>query len=85
MGASGCVWSCTARIQGIFFVELVQTCDKEKLPILVGVTSISSEILVKKNNNKFNGRWPFLFNTVIDGLDLRELEMSGRKYTCQIP
>ena len=31
-----------------FLVELVQTCDKEKLPILVGVTSISSEILVKK-------------------------------------
>ena len=36
MGASGCVWSCTARIQGKVFVELVQTCDKEKLPILVG-------------------------------------------------
>ena len=26
-------------------------------------------------------RWSFLFNAVIDGLDLRELEMSGRKYT----
>ena len=47
----------------------------------MGVTSISSEILVKNNNNKFNARWPFLFNAVIDGLDLRELEMSRRKYT----
>lgn len=35
----------------------------------------------EKNNDRFNARWPFLFNAIIDGLDLRELEMSGRKYT----
>ena len=81
MGASGCVWSCTARIQGKVFVELVQTCDKEKLPILVGGDFNIIRSPSEKNNNKFNARWPFLFNAVIDGLDLRELEMSGRKYT----
>ena len=34
-----------------------------------------------KNNDNFDSRWPFLFNAIIDGLNLRELEMSGRKYT----
>jgi hypothetical protein len=35
----------------------------------------------EKNNNNFDGKWPFLFNAVIDSLDLRELELSGRKFT----
>jgi hypothetical protein len=35
----------------------------------------------EKNNDNFNHRWPFLFNTVIDGLNLKALEMSGRKFT----
>jgi hypothetical protein len=35
----------------------------------------------EKNNDRFNDRWPFLFNAIIDGLNLRELEMSGRKFT----
>jgi hypothetical protein len=34
---------------------------------------------VKKNKENFDGRWSFLFNCVIDGLNLRELEMSGRR------
>jgi len=33
----------------------------------------------EKNNNNYNDRWPFLFNAVIDTLNMRELEMSGRK------
>jgi hypothetical protein len=36
---------------------------------------------VKKNNDRFEERWPFLFNVAIDCLDLREIEMSGRKFT----
>jgi endonuclease/exonuclease/phosphatase family metal-dependent hydrolase len=35
----------------------------------------------EKNNDRFEERWPFLFNAVIDSLDLREIEMSGRKFT----
>ncbi|KAG2609329.1 hypothetical protein PVAP13_4KG016700, partial [Panicum virgatum] len=50
-----------------FLTELVQACNKEN----------PSE----KNNSRYDDRWPFLFNAIIDGLDLRELEMSGRKYT----
>jgi hypothetical protein len=35
----------------------------------------------EKNKDNFEHRWPFLFNCVIDGLNFRELEMSGRRYT----
>jgi hypothetical protein len=34
-----------------------------------------------KNNNNFNGRWPFMFNAIIESLDLREIMLSGRQYT----
>jgi endonuclease/exonuclease/phosphatase family metal-dependent hydrolase len=35
----------------------------------------------EKNNTRYEDRWPFLFNAVINSLDLRELELSGRQYT----
>jgi hypothetical protein len=35
----------------------------------------------EKNNGHYNVRWPFLFNIVIDGLNLMELQMLDRKYT----
>jgi hypothetical protein len=36
---------------------------------------------IEKNNDHYNARGAFLFNAVIDGLNLRELQMPGRKYT----
>ena len=35
----------------------------------------------EKNNSNYSDRWPFLFNAVIDTLNLRELELTGRKFT----
>jgi hypothetical protein len=61
--------------------ELVQACNKEKLPLLLGGDFNIIRNPSEKNNARFDDRWPFLFNAIIDGLDLRELEMSGRKYT----
>ena len=34
----------------------------------------------EKNNDNFDGRWSFMFNTIIESLDLREIELSGRKF-----
>ena len=71
------------KFKEAFLTELVNTCSKESLPLLVGgggdfnIIRNSSE----KSNDKFNGKWPFLFNAVIDSLNLRELLMSGRKFT----
>jgi hypothetical protein len=64
-----------------FLTELVQSCSDEKLPLCIGgdfnIVRNSSE----KNNDRFEERWPFLFNAVIDSLDLREIELSCRKFT----
>ncbi|KAJ1290602.1 hypothetical protein BS78_02G256700 [Paspalum vaginatum] len=35
----------------------------------------------EKNNDRFNCRWHFLFNVVIDSFDLREIDLTGRQYT----
>jgi hypothetical protein len=35
----------------------------------------------EKNNDNFNAYWPFIFNAIIETLDLREIIMSGRQFT----
>lgn len=35
----------------------------------------------EKNNDRYNARWPFLFNVVIDSFDLREIALMGRQYS----
>jgi hypothetical protein len=61
--------------------ELVQTCSAENLPLLVGGDFNIIRSPHEKNNNSYEDKWPFLFNDVINNLDLRELELSGRQYT----
>jgi hypothetical protein len=64
-----------------FLTELVHSCNHERLPLCIGgdfnIIRNSSE----KSNDRFEERWPFLFNAVIDSLDLREIDLSGRKFT----
>jgi exonuclease III len=64
-----------------FLTELVRTCSKENLPMVIGGDFNIIRSPSEKNNDKYDGKWPFLFNAIIDSLDLREVEMSGRKYT----
>jgi hypothetical protein len=64
-----------------FLTELVNMCSWEALPILIDGNFNIRRNLDKKNKDSYNSKWPFLFNVVIDGLNLRELEMLGRKYT----
>lgn len=64
-----------------FLVELVNSCNKEALPILLGGDFNIIRNPTEKNNDNYSEKWPFLFNAVIDSLDLRELELTGRKFT----
>jgi hypothetical protein len=64
-----------------FLTELVHLISHERLPVLVGGDFNILRHAHEKNKDNFDQRWPFLFNCVIDGLNLRELEMSGRRYT----
>jgi hypothetical protein len=43
----------------------------------VGQQRVAEE---KHNKDSLEYQWPFRFNSVIDGLNLRELEMSGRRF-----
>jgi hypothetical protein len=62
--------------------ELVQAYSKENLPLCVGGDfNIIIRKAAEKNNDRFEGRWHFLFNVIIDRLDLWEIEMSGWKFT----
>jgi hypothetical protein len=64
-----------------FLSELVQLVNKETLPIVLGGDFNIMRLPDEKNKDIFGHRWPFLFNAVIDGLSLKELEMSGRQFT----
>jgi hypothetical protein len=56
-------------------------CSHENLLLLIGGGYNILRHPLEKNNDRYNECWPFLFNTIIDGLNVRELKMSGRKYT----
>jgi hypothetical protein len=56
-----------------FLVELVNMCSHESLPLMIGGDFNIMRRSEEKNNDRFNNRWPFLFNDVIDGLNLWEL------------
>jgi hypothetical protein len=61
---------------------MVRMCESQKLPILVGGDFINIiRRQEEKNNDNFNARWPFLFNVIIETLDLREIIMSGKQFT----
>jgi hypothetical protein len=47
------------------------------LPLLVGDDFNIIRNLQEKNNDRYNDRWSFLFNAVIDSLDLWELDLSN--------
>ena len=35
----------------------------------------------EKHNDNFDARWPFIFNVIIENLDLWEIALSGRQFT----
>jgi hypothetical protein len=51
------------------------------LPLLIGGDFNIIRRKEEKNNNNFNTRWPFMFNAIIESLDLREIALSGRQFT----
>jgi hypothetical protein len=65
----------------MFLAELVRLGSQESLPLVIGGDFNILRCPSEKNKDNFDQRWPFLFNAVIDGLSLKELEMSGRRFT----
>lgn len=48
-----------------FLADLVRICGAERLPILVGGDFNIIRRREEKNNDNFDGRWSFMFNTII--------------------
>jgi exonuclease III len=64
-----------------FLSELVRMCEVESLPMLLAGDFNILRRKEDKNNNNFNPHWPFVFNAIIESLNLREIALSGRQYT----
>lgn len=64
-----------------FLAELVRACQQNPLPTLIGGDFNILRSSLEKNNDRFNDRWPFLFNAVIDSFDLRGIALTGRQFT----
>ena len=61
-----------------FLAELVRVCELETLPMIIGGDFNIMRRQEDKNKANFNLYWPFVFNAIIESLDLREIELSGR-------
>jgi endonuclease/exonuclease/phosphatase family metal-dependent hydrolase len=64
-----------------FLTKLVHEHAEKSLPLLIGGDFNIIRNPNEKNNDNYDDRWPFLFNAIINGLNLREIKMSGRKFT----
>jgi endonuclease/exonuclease/phosphatase family metal-dependent hydrolase len=64
-----------------FLAKLVRICENERLPLMVGGDFNIIRRKEEKNNDNFYARWPFIFNAIIESLDLREIVLSGRQFT----
>jgi hypothetical protein len=64
-----------------FLAELARICDDDSLPIMVGGDFNIIRRQEEKNNTNFNAKWPFVFNAIIESLNLREIALSGRQFT----
>jgi exonuclease III len=65
----------------LFLTEMANVCSKETLPYIIGGDFNILRRPEDKNKDNFDSKWPNLFNMVIQSLDIREIEMSGRQYT----
>jgi hypothetical protein len=64
-----------------FLRELVNLAKDNPHPIILGVDFNLLRYPEKKSKGRFETHWPFLFNVVIDNLDLREVTLVGRQFT----
>ena len=64
-----------------FLHELVNIAKHNPHPIIIGGDFNLLRFPHEKSRGRFDNHWPFLFNAVIDSLDLREISMVGRQFT----
>jgi hypothetical protein len=63
-----------------FLWELVNLAKDNPHPIIIGGDFNLLRYPHEKSRGRFYTHWPFLFNAVIDSLDLRAVSMGGRQF-----
>jgi hypothetical protein len=58
-----------------FLRELVNLAKDNQYPMIIGGDFNLLRFQHKKSKSHFDNHWPFLFNAVIDSLDLKEVAM----------
>jgi hypothetical protein len=61
--------------------EFVNLAKDNQYPMIIGDDFNLLRFQHEKSMGHFDIHWPFLFNAVIDSLDLREVAMVGRQFT----
>jgi hypothetical protein len=74
------LWPDSIRKKEMFLSKLVRMGNHETLPLVIGGDFNFLRFSSEKNKDNFDHPWPFLFNAVIDGLCLKELDMTGRQF-----
>lgn len=64
-----------------FLVELSEVLGINAHPFVVGGDFNLIRKIDERNKQKASNKWSFLFNGIIENWSLRDLEMSGRKFT----
>jgi hypothetical protein len=64
-----------------FLSEMVHVCEQNNLPTIIREDFNIMQHSREMNNDRFNDRWPFLFNAVIDSFDLWKIELTGHQFT----
>jgi hypothetical protein len=64
-----------------FLRELVNLAKDNPYPMVIGGDFNLLRYPHEKSKGRFDNHWPFLFNAVIDSLDLREVATVGRHFT----
>ena len=58
------------ELKAVFLRELVNLAKDNPYPILIGGDFNLIQFPSEKSRGRFDNHWPFLFNDVIDSLDL---------------
>ena len=78
--SDGFEWSLVAvygaaqdEFKHVFLAELVRICEQGTKPLLIGGDFNILRWKEEKSNDNFNSHWPFLFNAIIESLELKEI------------
>jgi hypothetical protein len=64
-----------------FLREMVNLAKDNPHPIILGGDFNMLRYPHEKSKGRFDNHWSFLFNVIIDSLDLKKISMTGRQFT----